>query len=38
MNKTINKTELFIEKAIKIHGPVYDYSKVIYDELVRLFM
>lgn len=30
MNKTINKTELFIEKAIKIHGPIYDYSKVIY--------
>ena len=26
----MNKTELFIEKAIKIHGDKYDYSKVEY--------
>lgn len=25
-----NKTNIFIEKAIKIHGNKYDYSKVIY--------
>ena len=24
------KTKLFIEKAIKIHGDKYDYSKVVY--------
>ena len=26
----MNKTELFIEKAIKIHGDKYNYSKVEY--------
>ena len=24
------KTKLFIEKSIKIHGDKYDYSKVVY--------
>ena len=28
----LNKTEEFIEKAIKIHGDRYDYSKVIYEK------
>ena len=26
----MNKTEIFVEKAIKIHGDKYDYSKVEY--------
>lgn len=31
----MNKTELFIEKAIKIHGYKYDYSKVEYTKAIN---
>ena len=35
----MNKTETFIEKAIKIHGDKYDYSKVDYKKTdVKIFI
>ena len=32
MNEQSEKTKLFIEKARKIHGDKYDYSKVEYTK------
>ncbi len=31
----MDKTQEFIQKAIKIHGDKYDYSKVIYTKAIN---